>query len=54
MEQQVMTTLVRDRHHQLHRIAADVARERRARDEAAAGVRRLQPLRFLNRVLGPR
>lgn len=54
MEQQVLTTLVRDRHHDLNRIAAEVASGRKARVEARAAARRPRPLRLLDRVLGPR
>lgn len=54
MEQQVLNTLVRDRHHELRRVAADVASGRRARTEARAVERRPHPLRLLDRVLGPR
>lgn len=54
MEQQVMTTLVRDRHQDLNRIAAEVASGRRARVEALATRRRPRSLRLLDRVLGPR
>lgn len=54
MEQQVLTTLVRDRHQELHRTAARVAGARRARREARAGEGRPRSLRLLDRVLGPR
>ncbi len=54
MEQQVLTTLVRDRHHDLNRIAAEVANGRSVRREARGAGRRPRALRVLNRVLGPR
>lgn len=54
MEQQVLTTLVRDRHQELQRIAAGVAEGKRARRETPAVERRPRLLRLLDRVLGPR
>lgn len=54
MDQQLLTTLVRDRHQDLNRIAAEVANGRRARDEAAAVERRPRSLRLLDRLIGPR
>ena len=54
MEQQVLTTLVCDRHQELQRIVAGVAEGRRARREKPAVQRRPRSLRLLDRLLGPR
>lgn len=54
MEQQLLTTLVSDRHQELRRIAAGVASGRRAREEARTLERRQRALRLLDRLLGPR
>lgn len=54
VEQDLLSTLARDRHQELRRIAAEVAEGRRARDRGRNGGARHLSLRLLARVLGPR
>jgi hypothetical protein len=52
MQHYQMSQLVNDRHQELRQVATDVARARRAREEAQTVERRLRPLRLLRPVLG--
>lgn len=54
MEQQLLTTLVRDRHQALLRVASEVASGKQARIETRTVERRPRSLRLLDRVLGLR